>query len=298
MKTTAGGFQLARTGGQGKGWRRLTLRRGLLSALILLAPAWGRAAETAQLKVELVSDADSVQPGRPLLVGLHFQLQRQWHVYWRNPGDSGEPPQVRWKLPAGFQAGEVQWPAPERLGSGSVIDYGYRDSVLLPVELRAPGTGLADGAAVTLSAEVSWLVCKELCVPGQAELTLTLPVRPAPGPAPAAHALFQAAASRLPRPMPASWTAEAESDPAGFVLTVHGASLAQATFFPLEPDQIDNAAPQTATAVPGGVRLALRKSDLLARAPARLEGVLELGPNLAYTVSAPVRERPSRPAGP
>jgi len=276
----------------------MAIRSGFIATVMVLATAsaWGGPAESGQLKVELVSDTDSVQPGRPLLVGLRFELQKHWHIYWRNPGDSGEPPRVRWKLPAGFQAGEVQWPAPERLGSGSVIDYGYRDSVLLAVEIQTPGTGLAPGGTLTLGAEVSWLVCKDICLPGQADLTLTLPVRLAPGSASASHALFQAARSRLPEPMPSTWRAEATSEQDFLVLTVLGVDAAKALFFPFEADQIDNAAPQTATALPGGVRLTLKKSEQLAKPPARLNGVLELDSGRGYAVSAPVRPLPAQPA--
>jgi len=265
----------------------------LLSTLMALAapPGWGRAAETEHLKVQLISDTDAVQPGKPLLLGLRFEMQKQWHIYWRNPGDSGEPPRIQWKLPAGFQAGAVQWPAPERLGTGSVIDYGYRGSVLLPVELQTPRS-LPVGGNITLSAEVSWLVCKDVCVPGKADLTLALPVRMAPGPAPASHALFQQAGSRLPMPMPPAWRAEATSEPGFLVLTVQGPGAAQAAFFPFEADQIDHAAPQTAMPFPGGVRLKLKTSDQLAKLPARLDGVLELGSGRAYAVSAAVRPLP------
>jgi thiol:disulfide interchange protein DsbD len=274
----------------------MPIRLRFISTVILLATAsaWGRPAETEHLKVQLISDSDWVQPGRPLLVGLRFEMEKQWHIYWRNPGDSGEPPQVQWKLPAGFQAGEVQWPAPERLGSGSVIDYGYQESVLLPVEIQTPGTPLAAGSTLTLSAQVSWLVCKDICVPGQAELTLSLPVRMAPAPVSASHALFQEAGSRLPEPMPPEWRTEATSEKAFFVLTIHGVGVGKASFFPLEADQIDNAAPQTATALPGGVRLTLKKSDQLAGTPARLDGVLKLSPGPAYAVSVPIRPLPER----
>jgi thiol:disulfide interchange protein DsbD len=278
----------------------MPIRWGLISTVMVLATAsaWGGPAETEGLKVQLISDTDGVQPGRPLLVGLHFEMQKHWHIYWRNPGDSGEPPRVRWKLPAGFQAGDIQWPAPERLGSGSVIDYGYQGSVLLPVEIQTPSTTLAAGGSITLSAEVSWLVCKDTCVPGKADLTLTLPVRRAPGPVPASHRLFQEAGSRLPKPMPPAWRAEATSEGGFFGLTILGAGLAKASFFPLEAGQIDHAAPQTATTLPGGLRLTLRKSDQLARTPGRLDGILKLGPGRAYAVSAPVRALPEPSTNP
>ncbi|NTV72859.1 MAG: hypothetical protein HGA66_01445 [Holophaga sp.] len=265
----------------------MPIRPGLLSILLSLAvlPAWGGPA----VKVDLICDTDSVQPGSPLRVGLRFELQEHWHIYWRNPGDSGMPPQVRWKLPAGFRAGEIQWPAPERLGSGSVIDFGYPESVVLPVEIQTPANALEAGGTLTVSAEVSWLACKDVCVPGRAEVALSLPVRMVPRPAPESHALLQEAGSRLPKPLPSGWKAGAVSEKEAFVITVLGAREAKAWFFPFESDQIDHAAPQTAASVPGGVRLTLRKSGQLARAPARLEGVLRLGSGVAYAVSVPVQ---------
>ena len=274
----------------------MPIRPGLIATVIVLAaaPAWGGPAEPGHLQVRLVSDTESVRPGRPLLVGLEFKMQRQWHIYWRNPGDSGEPPQVEWKLPAGFRAGELQWPAPERLGSGSVIDYGYQESVLLPVAIQTPGTPLAAGGSITLSAEVSWLVCRDVCVPGKAVLTLTLPVRRAPGPVSASHPLFLEARSRLPKPMPAAWTARVTAGKEVFVLTVQGAGPAKASFFPLQADQVDNAAPQSATRLPDGLRLTLKKSDQLSGTPARLDGLLELAPGGVYAVSAPV-DSPQEP---
>lgn len=275
--------------------RAMTLGRVCRLALVLvLAPAtaWGRP-ET--LKVRLLSATPYVQPGRPLLVGLHFQMRDHWHIYWTNPGDSGVPPQVRWQLPPGFQAGGLQWPVPERLGSGSVIDYGYQGSVVLPVEIQTPSATLRDGDRITFAVEVTWLACKERCVPGKASLTLTLPVRAAPGPVSRTRALFQEAVQRLPKPMPAAWKAEATSAGGFLVLTVLGVEAGQASFFPLEPDQIDNAAPQTCTAVPGGLRLTLKQSEQLAATPARLDGVLVLAPGRAHALSAPVRA-PSPPA--
>ena len=88
--------------------------------------------------VDLIAEQTSVQPARPFWVGLHFQLEKGWHIYWTNPGDSGEPPRVKWDLPAGFQAGSLHWPIPRRIEDHSLIDYGYQNEVLLPVEIRPP----------------------------------------------------------------------------------------------------------------------------------------------------------------
>jgi DsbC/DsbD-like thiol-disulfide interchange protein len=265
------------------------LRGGIACAVLVLSTgsAGSHPAGAEHLKVELVSDTNSVGPGRPLWVGLHFEMENEWHIYWRNPGDSGEPPRIRWNLPAGFQAGAIEWPAPARLGSGSVIDYGYEESVLLPVEMQTPKT-LAPGSRATLSAEVSWLVCKDICVPGKAGLTLSLPVEATPGSASPSHALFQAAKSRAPKPMPSAWKVEVVSEKERFILTIRGDNFSKASFFPLVPDQIDNAAPQGIAALPSGLRLTLKKSDQLLKTPRTLDGVLEVSPGRAYGISAPV----------
>jgi thiol:disulfide interchange protein DsbD len=173
-----------------------------------------------------------------------------------------------------------------------VIDYGYQDSVLLPVELQTPRTALAAGSSVTLSAEVRWVVCHDVCLSGQATLTLSLPVRAEPGSESASHGLFREAGARLPKPMPPAWKAEATSGKDVFVLTVQGAGGAGAFFFPLQADQIDNVAPQTTTMLPGGLRLTLKKSDQLLKMPDKLDGVLELGKGQVYAVTAPVRALP------
>jgi thiol:disulfide interchange protein DsbD len=250
--------------------------------------AWSRSTETEHLKVQLLSDVNSVVPGKPFWVGLHFEMEKGWHIYWRNPGDSGEPPRVQWNLPSGFLPGKIEWPAPARLGSGSVIDYGYEETVLLPVEMRTPES-LAPGQRVTLSAAVSWLVCRDICVPGKESLKLSLPVQATESSMSASHALFQEAKSRAPKPFPSAWRVAAISEKDRFVLTVHGSDVAKASFFPLETDQIDNAAPQALAAIPGGVRLTLKKSDRLLKTPATLAGVLEVSPDEAYDVLAPVQ---------
>ena len=71
-------------------------------------------------------------------MGLHFELESGWHIYWINPGDSGEPPRVQWRLPAGFRAESIQWPAPQRIEDHSLVDYGYEGEALLMVPVESP----------------------------------------------------------------------------------------------------------------------------------------------------------------
>ena len=77
--------------------------------------------------VELIAENQSIAPGSRIDLGLHFNLEKGWHIYWQNPGDSGQPPRAEWKLPAGLTVGAMEWPAPQRLGTPTIVDFGYND---------------------------------------------------------------------------------------------------------------------------------------------------------------------------
>jgi thiol:disulfide interchange protein DsbD len=260
---------------------------GLVGVLSLLtAPGRVAGATAPHVTVDLIAEQTAVQPANPFWVGLHFQLENGWHIYWTNPGDSGEPPRVKWDLPAGFQAGPIQWPVPRRIEDHSLIDYGYQNEVLLPVEIRPAG----GGPEAKLNATVKWLVCREICVPGHADLELTLPMRMGTaGPPSSTHSLFAKAQADLPRPTPKPWKLSAKLDQHRFVLSVDtGKREAGATFFPLEPNQIENAASQKATPLSRGIQLEIPRSDQLLKAPPRLTGVLVLASGRGYEIEAPV----------
>ena len=130
--------------------------------------------------VELIAENPWITVGHRLDLGLRFELEKGWHIYWVNPGDSGEPPRVGWQLPMGLTAGPMEWPAPRRLGASSIVDFGYEDRVMLIVPIRADANLAAEQPA-RLGAELRVLVCShEMCIPGKAQLSLTLPIQPQP----------------------------------------------------------------------------------------------------------------------
>jgi DsbC/DsbD-like thiol-disulfide interchange protein len=268
---------------------RNSIRHGavLLIPLMSLFGMSGRGATGPHGTVDLIAEPASVQPARPFWVGLHFRLEKGWHLYWTNPGDSGMPPRVKWNL--GLQAGSLQWPIPSRIEDHSLIDYGYQDEVLLPVEITFPAK-LMGGSDVQLNATVNWLVCRDICIPGRADLTLTLPVRrDTPGPLSPEHSLFAKARAALPRVAPPSWKVTARLDMDRFVLNVDtGKRETTAAFFPFEPNQIENAAPQKASPSPRGIRIEMQKSDQLLISPPRLTGVLVLASGQGYVIDAPL----------
>lgn len=127
-----------------------------------------------QLQAGLVAEKAAVVAGQPIWVGLRLVHDPHWHTYWRNPGDSGLPTRIEWRLPAGWKAGAIQWPTPKRLPVGPLANFGYEGELLLAVELLPPAA--LSGTEVTLQAEGHWLVCKDVCIPGQAQLALRLPI--------------------------------------------------------------------------------------------------------------------------
>ena len=262
---------------------------GIFALIVSTSPAFAQTRATGpHTTVTLLANRSSVARGEQLLVGLQFQMEKGWHVYWENPGDSGEPPKIRWQVPTGFHVGAMEWPTPEKLTAPSIVDYGYENEVLLVAPVSVPATVKA-AEEETLSAKVNWLVCRQMCIPAQAQLSLALPVGAGGGVNAATAALFRDTRKKLPARAPAIWKVYASNEKDDFVLTVEtGKEETAATFFPLESEQIKNDAPQAATPFARGVRLKLQKSDGLLKPIAQLRGVLELGSGRAYEIAAPV----------
>jgi thiol:disulfide interchange protein DsbD len=260
---------------------------GVGAILPVFVSAQGSADE--HVKVQLIAEQDAIVPGKEIRMGIRFDLQEGWHTYWLNPGDSGEPPRIEWQLPAGFQTNAVQWPYPERMSTPPFADYGYEHQVLLAASIRPPAD-LKQGANETVGAHVHYLVCRDVCIPGQKKLELTLPVR-SHAVASADGPLFVDTQQRLPQPAPPNWRISAISVGDEFVLSLRGGKLMAAPqFFPLEPEQIENAAAQNATTIPGGWRLHLKKSKHLLKLISRLKGVIIVGSGKAYVIDALVSQ--------
>lgn len=231
-----------------------------ISAALAAAAAFGAGAALAQdtVKTEnvtarLLSERIALVPGRTAWLALHFEIRAGWHTYWLNPGDAGEKTEIVWSLPPGFAAGEIQWPAPQRLVEpGNIAVYGYTGTAthLVPVTVPADAK---PGERITVAAEARWLVCEKICVPEEGKFSLTLPVQAAPpgGDVPVdgrAADLFETARAALPKPSP--WPARFALS--GKVLTLHleGAALdpsriVSIEFFPTATGAVTAAASQS-----------------------------------------------------
>ncbi len=248
---------------------------------------------TGHLKAELVAQTAGVAPGGTAYVAIRQSIDKGWHTYWRNPGDSGEATSAKWILPAGWTAGEPVWPAPERLPLGPLMNYGYVGDVLLPVPIEVPASAKI-GSTQVLKAAVTFLVCADICVPEDAKLQISLPVvAGSPGPDPKWGATIAKTLAVAPKPSglqaAVAWTGAGENRVLKLAIVgdpLKGADLSHAYFFPYDGKSVDHAAHQNVERGPSGLTLSLKPSatEATAKDAPSLTGVLSLG-DRAWEVS-------------
>ena len=261
----------------------LALRRPfwivLLAACVLAHPSAAQEASDSSPHSDatLVSEAAGVVPGEPLTVALRLTMAPNWHSYWQNPGDSGQPTSIDWALPDGFETGPIQWPYPHRIEASMLTSYGYSDEVLLLTTVTPPAT-VQPGTAVELNARAEWLICADICLPAHQDVHLTLPVVEGdPGPSPHAEDIA-AARDRLPQPLEA-WDVQAARSSGSYTLALtppdgFDGDLKGAHFYPSEKPVLDHAAPQTVSQQGKTYLLALQQSGYAQEPAERLQGVL------------------------
>ena len=222
--------------------------------------------------LELISENSSIAPGKDFTLGLLFRLDPHWHIYWVNPGDSGQPPRVSWQLPQGYTADAIEWPTPKRLPTGPLLDFGYEQQVLLPVRVHVAA---AAGQQAPIRAAVSWLVCHDICIPAKAEVELSIPVGAKAVVDPQTAPLFQRARASLPKPLPKGWRLRVEDSKDEITLRVNSAGkLHSAVFFPLDENVIEDSSPQRVRKTTSGFTVSLKKSDQFTGPLTILRGVL------------------------
>jgi thiol:disulfide interchange protein/DsbC/DsbD-like thiol-disulfide interchange protein len=200
--------------------------------------------QTEQVRAELLAHApQGAAPGQTVWVGLQLTHQPDWHTYWKNPGDSGLPTELLWTLPEGVRAGAIAWPTPRKFPLGTLANYGFDGTVLLPVPLTVEPS--FKGSVIDVELFASWLACRQECIPEEGRFTLRLPVN---GSTALHGAAFEAAFAAGPQALPPG---DSQLRPGPGVLNVSLSSLPAAwrgqtlEFFPELPGLIEPGAAWT-----------------------------------------------------
>ncbi|MFO7535881.1 MAG: protein-disulfide reductase DsbD family protein [Kiritimatiellia bacterium] len=237
-------------------------------------------AETAS-RASLIADVETIQPGRPFSLGVLINLEKGWHTYWINPGDSGMPPDLDWQLPGGCTAGPLQYPIPQVIDEESLQTYGYTSQVLFIRKVTPPA--ILTGTTSVFSVKAAWLICSDACVPQRAELTLALPNGAGESDTPSRWGpAFNSTRRELPFADPA-WSFQATAREGGLTLSIlppagePADTLARSRFIPMESGVLAvRSTERQRTAA--GYSLAMKKQFPTARLPDRLQGLLLLPP--------------------
>jgi DsbC/DsbD-like thiol-disulfide interchange protein len=242
--------------------------------LVLLPLCQGAAAQEASAwseghrsRVRLLAGGSD---GASRLAGVQLALQPGFKTYWRTPGESGLPPTFDWSKSTNVTAVDVLWPAPTRSEDAGGVSYGYSDGVIFPLRVRPRDPG----QPVTLALKIDYGVCKDICIPAQAELSLVL----AKDAAPSTQGVIKEALARVPRPQP----------PGAGGLSVLGA----------EPTTDGDKRGLTVTVrAPAPPRLFVEAPDNWFLLPAAAPRHVGTGAQAKYVFDVPVLERPRDATG-
>jgi len=134
-----------------------------------------RAAEEVHVRAHLVTESKTIKPGSEFLLGVAFDIEPGWHIYYKECGDAGMPTSIEWKLPPGFTHGDLLWEKPHKFVDSGITTYGYASKTFIATKVIAPAD-LPKDKPVKIDASLSWLSCKEICLPGKASITTDVPV--------------------------------------------------------------------------------------------------------------------------
>jgi thiol:disulfide interchange protein DsbD len=248
----------------------------VISGLALSENVMAAQQKPHHVTVDLLAGNAAAVAGQTLTLAVRERMEPGWHTYWENPGDSGEPTSIEWKMPEGFTAGPVLWPLPHIIEVGPLVEYGYSERLLLLTDVQVPKNA---AGIITLAAKVSYLVCSNICVPEEATVALTLPVAAEAAPSEFAGEIEDARRA-LPTPLPGSAAYSANPQKQALRLTVKAnpeilEGITGARFFPLTWGAVSNAGEQAMRLSPGELILDLQQGETK-ETPAFLNGLLVL----------------------
>ena len=216
----------------------------------------------AATKVKLLLSHEMIKPNSTVTAGLELTMADGWHTYWINPGEAGIATSVEWKLPKGVSAGQIQWPMPEKFTALGSIGYGYHDKTILLVPLVI-AADVAFGQT-TIVGKVSWLECKESCIPRDQQVSATLVIA-GTAKLSANAAKLDAAKTELPKTdarlaVKAWWDGAAKDDQRTLLIEFDaGQAGADADFFSM-PSELFDVSPESEVTASAATRVRIRKT--------------------------------------
>ncbi len=259
-----------------------SLKTALLLVTLCIASiaTHARAQETEPehyVDVRVIPQTDTVKPGETIDLAIEYVIYPHWHLYWKNPGDSGIPIKNTWTMPEGAEIGDIQWPLPEKILVEPLANYGYKDKVTLLQTLKLPET--LPGGPLTLSAKVDMLVCNDVCIPETANVQTTL--NGGGTEASDNRAVIDAARALMPAPLPGTHTFTQEDGKLVTTFKPENAYILKdiqietAEFFPVEWGVINHfPAPENALTPDGILTVKQERSDTKLETIKILGGVL------------------------
>lgn len=249
------------------------VRAGIL-ILFGLLPFLSLRAEENHVHAQLLYPSKGIIPGEQAYLTLSLDIDPEWHIYWRNPGDAGTATEIEWKLPEGYAVDSIAWPLPHAIGEPPEVSYGYENHVDIRVMLRVPSTA-KDRERVEIGARVKWLVCKEICIPGSQMVGIKLQVSKDTRVVDEFVPTYDAP----PRPLDRKESVGAVAVDSGYQLRLSAPwikTVTQLEFYPYEEATIDHSAPQLVEGVGNGTNatITLRRSPFAAGRAERLRGVI------------------------
>lgn len=251
----------------------------------------GEAVQTGHASSRIIAEKTAAVPGETLWVALAQELEEGWHVYWKNPGDSGLPLALNWILPSGFEAGEIGYPLPHKLPLGPLTNFGHEGSPTFLVPMTVPADAPVGGTA-QFDVFAEWLICLDVCIPESAQLSMSLPIAASAADVPGQANRIREARSALPRDLglKATFTDDGET----VVLRIDGAPAGDPYFFPNAQGITEPTPPQPELREDGSLYLRLTPGiDYQVATPDAVFGLLvvdmdgqEVGVDIAATRDA------------
>lgn len=227
--------------------------------------------DIGDVKVEIISEIDGVELGTWFNVAVKFEIEEGWHIYWKNPGDSGLQTEIEWEIPEGFKkVGKMMWDIPERIKWDGMVNYGFEEELVLIQQFQAINT--KPGESYEFKADINWLICKEKCIPQDTSLTFEVAGADDNYWSDDRNMVLEKKQSMVnPKSI---YFMEAKED--GDKIVIHGEKplthkFTELTIFPITQSVLSNAGKQEVTVNTQDFQVIIPKSEYFDKAPETLE---------------------------